>query len=119
MTDLEIINACAMAMGLDVRSTLDGAIIFESGLATGVIYTPLTDDAQCMAVAWLLIQSGSLSVLTRPSGGPSIFLFTSHSHEQFTSTVASQPELRRAICETVAQLNPAGAVKIDQSDKKA
>lgn len=94
MTDIEIVKACASAMGLDVRDTSDGLIIFVSGHATGKIYTPLTDDAQAMALVkrWRLdiAFTGEWMVMTD------------------SRNKVRGDDLNRCICECVANLSRAG-----------
>lgn len=101
MTDIEIVKACASAMGLDVRDTSDGLIIFVSGHATGKIYTPLTDDAQAMA----LVKHLKLDAVYSPSKG---LWAAGKAGDHIYIVIENDPDLNRAICKVVANLSRAG-----------
>ena len=99
MTDLEITRLCAEAMGLpfDGEAMNGTAVWAHSEPRNGheYIYTPLTKDAQAMA----LVKKCVLGLAW--SGYWSVY-------EQGNGAIGSHIDLNRAICECVAKMQSRG-----------
>ena len=111
LSDLEITRLCAEAVGLHQRKVTDGGTKFwiiphhpdPQCAPSAIIYDPITNDAQAMALEWLLIEhSGALHFYR------TYLLFVPFKDER-TSTFPYNDAAgkRRAICECVAKLQQA------------
>ena len=108
MTDLEITKACAQAMEYDVTGTHHGGLPVMV-LGHG-IYDPLHDDAQAMALVKKFDIIIEREVRNRKLFGVTIFSCRSHGKKAGAlATVRDMPDLNRAICECVAQMQATAA----------
>lgn len=100
MSDLEIVVACALAMGYELKPRV-GAMttygdLFE--LPWGTQWNPLVDDGQAMT----LVKHFQLYVIPWPDGTWNVHL------PEGTNEVAHDESLNRAICMAIARLHPPG-----------
>jgi len=108
MTDLEMVTACALAMGLEPYSLngtaqhcgSDGIYVADKMQGRGYsYYSPLIEDEQAMALEDWLIERGELIY------GRNTMLFNSYDgRESAQYPVMNKAMLRRAICECVAKI---------------
>ena len=91
MTDLELTKACADAMGLEVAEQLGGMRFLNTQYESS-LYDPLANDAQAMA----LLKKFRFSVDDANNGDWFVV--------GIGGAQAENPDLNRAICECVAQL---------------
>ena len=105
MSDLEIVKLCAAAMGLpeitnpDPRALLPeppSILVEEPICGLPVIYDPLTNDGQAMA----LIHAKKLSVLSPTEHHANRWTAIAH----VADIVTMSNSLNRAICECVARV---------------
>ena len=102
MTDLEMIKKCAEKMGLNHRvGILQGTIerVFYWNDNVERVYDPLHDDAQAMALLFLLMLEGEVIINSDE------FRFNSDLNGiEAVHSVVSQQDLNRAIVECVSKL---------------
>ena len=98
MTDHEITQLCAQAMGYSIRlSALRGMTPYDPvQIGLGTLYDSLHDDAQCMA----LVKKFRLGLTTDGT-----WWFVGCHENKYTPVQSS--DLNRAICECVAKMQEA------------
>ena len=107
MTDLEITRLCAEAMGYHQRKITDGGAKVwiiphhpdPQCAPSAVVYDPLHDDAQAMA----LVKKCGLNLTTSTINDDTELLWCADDEAVFSENT----DLNRAICECVAKMQAA------------
>ena len=102
MDDLEMVKACALAIGIRLANdTIAGKLYYFRDGGSTAPFDPLHDDALAMALVkklWLSLESALLA-----DGNPA---WTVGHSDGEVYTEATDESLNRAICECVSRLPP-------------
>lgn len=96
MSDIELVKACAEAMGIALYVASQNAPQHTLRTCNHENYWPLTNDAQAMA----LVKKFRIEIAWNPVG----WAVNTYSELDMPESYASDDDLNRSICECVAKL---------------